>query len=129
MEDERFRTIGARRTYLKQWRAILDPLAKQHAVDELVARLGEAGVPAGRVNAKADLASDRQVIHNGTLQTLDHPGCGPLKMPRAAALFSHSKSAPPAVAAGKGQHTREILLEIGKDHATIDKLYADGAVA
>jgi crotonobetainyl-CoA:carnitine CoA-transferase CaiB-like acyl-CoA transferase len=128
IEDERFRTISSRRTHLNAWRAILDPLAAEQAVDELVSRLGAAGVPAGRVNGKAELADDPQVRHNGTLQQVDQPGAGPLRMPRAAAVFSQALPAPAATAARKGEHTREILRELGRDDAAIEALYASGAV-
>lgn len=126
-QDERFRTIAARRAHLRELRALLEPIAAGSAVDDLVARLGEAGVPVGRVNRKSELADDAQVRHNGTLEEFDHPDLGRMRVPRGAAVFPAAPQSAPAVAAHRGQHTRQVLQELGRADAEIDALFASGA--
>jgi len=128
LQDARFATILSRRAHLRELRAVLEPIAATQAVDDLVARLGAAGVPVGRVNGKAELADDAQVRHNGTLQVSDYPVLGRVRLPRGAAVF-RGETAPsgPARGAHLGEHTREILRGLGRSEDQIDALLASGA--
>ena len=69
--DPRFTTIPGRRQHLPQLRERLAPLVAQRLADDMVAELGAAGVPAGRVNSKAGLSDDAQVQHNALLGQTD----------------------------------------------------------
>ena len=123
-----FSTILARRDNANALRALLDPLVAQRSVDSLVAELGAAGVPVGKVNNKADLANDPQIQHNRTLVDTVYPDIGRVRAPRNAAVFSAASPDTPPLAAHLGEHTREVLTELGKSAADIDALYASGAV-
>ena len=126
--DPRFATIPGRRQHLQLLRDTLEPIAARRRVDELMAELLAAGVPAGRVNTKAELANDPQVRHNAVLHDTPYPGLGRLRTPRAAAQFiglpwDASRRAPHL-----GEHSRELLAELGHDDKTIAALMACGAV-
>ena len=123
-----FSSILARRDNAQALRALLDPLVAQRSVDALVAELGAAGVPVGKVNGKAELASDPQIQHNRTLVDTVYPEIGRVRSPRPAAQFNASPSIATPLAAHLGEHTREVLTELGKSAAEIDALYASGAV-
>lgn len=65
------------------------------------------------VQARSDLATDRQVIANEYITEYDHPVLGKVKMVGCPVKFSKT---PPAIrlpAPEFGEHTEEILLEIG----------------
>lgn len=126
--DPRFVSIPVRRNHQAALRALIEPLIVNQAVDDLVTRLGAAGVPVGRVNFKRDLADDPQVKINGSLQETTQPGVGRLRTPRAAAHF-------PAVARGAtpgaphlAEHTRAVLRELGRSDEQIQALCSSGAV-
>ena len=125
--DPRFVSIPMRRVHQPELRALIEPLIAEQGLDDLVARLGAAGVPVGRVNRKQELAADPQVLANAALHQTRQPGVGTLRLPRAAAHF-------PAVATGTapqaphlGEHTLAVLRELGRSDAQIAALLASGA--
>ncbi len=127
-DDPRFISIPVRRNHQAEIRAILDPLVAQEPVDDLVIRLGAAGVPVGRVNTKAGLAQDPQVVHNQLLRETAYPDIGRVRTPRSAARFSLETDAAEPMAAHLGQHTRSVLAELGRTSQDIDHLVNLGAV-
>lgn len=127
VDDPRFATILSRRSHQRELRALLEPIAAAQPVDDLAARLGAAGVPVGRVNAKDQLAQDPQVRHNGLLEDTPYPGLGRVRSPRPAAVFPATQRAPAPRAAHLGEHTREILSGLGLGSEEIDALLASGA--
>jgi crotonobetainyl-CoA:carnitine CoA-transferase CaiB-like acyl-CoA transferase len=87
-----------------------------------------AGIWAGPVYGYADLLQDPQVRHNGTFVTYDHPTEGRVTTPGFPYRFS---ATPPRIDRGApltGEHTREVLGELGLDGAEIDRLLRDGVV-
>lgn len=95
---------------------------------ELVARLDAAGVPCGPINTVPDVFADPQVIHRGMLRDVPHPLAGsvpqvvcPIRLSEAPLRFEH---APPTL----GQHTAEVLAELGLDEAARAALAAKGVV-
>jgi crotonobetainyl-CoA:carnitine CoA-transferase CaiB-like acyl-CoA transferase len=128
MAQPEFSSILARRDHAQALRALLDPIVAQRSVHELLAQLGAAGVPVGKVNSKPDLAADPQIQHNRTLVDTVYPTLGRVRTPRAAAVFPSVPSREPPLAAHLGEHTREVLTELGKSPQEIDALYASGVV-
>lgn len=127
-QDPRFASIAARRLHQPELRALLEPHVAGWAVATLVAALGEAGVPAGRVNSKPGLAADPQVQHNQALHDTLYPGLGLLRTPRAAAQFLGMPLAQGRLAPHLGQHSREVLRELGRTADQISALFASKAV-
>ncbi len=83
----------------------------------------------GPVYGYADLLADPQIAHNGTFVEYDHPTEGRVRTPGFPIRFART---PATVARGAplaGQHTREILRELGHDNADIDALIARGVLA
>ncbi|HLY22980.1 MAG TPA: CoA transferase [bacterium] len=93
-----------------------------------IERLEPAGVPAGPVRGLAEVFADPQVGALGLDVMLPHPAYGPLRTVGTAFRFSETPAslrlAPPLV----GQHTDEVLAEIGYDAGEIARLRAAGAV-
>ena len=97
----------------------------QHWLDVLLA----AGVWVGPVQGYAELVQDPQIIHNGTFVEYDHPTEGRVKTPGFPYRFAKT---PPSVDRGAplvGEHTREILTELGIDSERLAALAESGAVA
>ncbi len=97
--------------------AELTPLLAERFRDftraELTALLDAAGVPCGPINAVPDVFADPQVRHRAMLRDLPHPLAGtvpqvvsPIRMQDAPLAFDR---APPTL----GQHTAEVLAELG----------------
>lgn len=82
----------------------------------------------GEVVDQADVPDDPQVRHLDAFTSVDHPLIGPIRTVNVPITFSETPGAvtrhPPSV----GEHTRAILLEIGRTDDEIDRLIAKGAV-
>ncbi|MDO9396179.1 MAG: CoA transferase [Herbiconiux sp.] len=103
-------------------------LATQSSAHWLEA-LGAAGIWAGPVYGYEDLVDDEQIKHNGTFIEYEHPTEGLVKTPGFPYKLSET---PPRIDRGApvtGQHTREILAELGVPGERIDGLLAAGVVA
>lgn len=128
IDDPRFATLVTRRQNQVPLRERLEPIVASRSVDEWVAALVAAGVSAGRFNSKARLADDPQVRHNALLHEVAYPGIGRLRTPRAAAQFIGMPWDASRLAPHLGQHSRELLVELGHDGPGIEALLAAGAV-
>jgi crotonobetainyl-CoA:carnitine CoA-transferase CaiB-like acyl-CoA transferase len=74
-----------------------------------------------------ELHSDPQVVTNRTFVEREHPICGRLREPRPPARFGAGPLEPAGPAPGLGEHSDEILREIGAG-GRIAELRANGTV-
>lgn len=93
-----------------------------------VERLGEAGLPVGRLLDFPGVEADSQIRHNQMVVETDHPTAGrirslgsPLRVDGSAA---RATAPPPTL----GQHSREVLAGLGAESEEIDRLVQQGAV-
>ena len=126
--DPRFTTIPRRRRHYGELREMAEGLVSRQPVAHWLERLAAEGAPAGRANRKADLPHDAQVRHNGTFAEVAHGDAGRIRMPRPAARFGGPARTPLPAAPHHGEHTREVLRELGLADAEIDALAAQGVV-
>lgn len=89
----------------------------------------EAGIWAGPVYGYADVVDDPQIAHNGTFIEYDHPTEGPVKTPGFPIRFSKTPSTLRRPTPLSGQHSREILSQLGFAETEIGEMLAAGAVA
>jgi len=83
--------------------------------DALLSALEEAGVPAGPINTVAQAFEDAQIKHRGMVVDLPHTGAadGSKAYVRSPIRFSEAELALKRGAPRLGEHTDEILREIG----------------
>ncbi|MGD8169569.1 CaiB/BaiF CoA transferase family protein [Herbiconiux sp. P16] len=91
--------------------------------------LGAAGIWAGPVYDYQDLVDDEQIAHNGTFVEYEHPTEGLIKTPGFPYKLSETPARIDRGAPLTGEHTREILGELGLDAARVDRLLDSGVVA
>jgi crotonobetainyl-CoA:carnitine CoA-transferase CaiB-like acyl-CoA transferase len=126
--DPRFAGMAARRQHYQALRDILEPIALERDVAGFVAELARAGAPVGRVNEKGMLADDPQVRHNQTLSRYAMADVGEVQLPRTPAQFGGTPAPTGLQAPHVGQHSRDILRELGKSADEIETLFAAGTV-
>ena len=101
--------------------ALLDPsiaeILRQRDTADWIARLEAAGVPCGPINTVPQVFEEEQVRHRGMLVDIAHPLAGtvpqvvsPMRFAEAPLAFDR---APPLL----GEHTAEILRELGIEDA------------
>jgi len=97
--------------------------------DSWLERLLAVGIWAGPVYSYQDLVDDPQIAHNGTFVEYEHPTEGHIKTPGFPYKFS---ATPPRIDRGApliGEHSTEVLTELGVTTEQIAALFESGAVA
>ena len=106
--------------------AIESVLAARDGADWLAA-FAAAGVPAGPVNTIGEALSHPQTIARDMVVDLPHPVAGTTRALGAPIKLSATPAEVRRHAPSLGEHTREVLRELGWDDAAIDALIASGA--
>ena len=127
-QDPRFATLPARYCNGAALRALLEPLMAQFDNATLEARFRQHGAALGRVNERPEVLTDPQVWHNRTVVTLDNGAGGRVRVARSAARFDGQPQAPSRGAARLGEHSLELLRELGYGDDAIDALQAQGVL-
>lgn len=97
----------------------------QKAVDEWVALLEEVGVPVARVNFPEEAAEDPQVLANGLMVEMEHPMAGRYKAAGPMIQMSETPVEAKRPSPGLGEHTDEVLEELGYSTEEIRQLKDD----
>jgi crotonobetainyl-CoA:carnitine CoA-transferase CaiB-like acyl-CoA transferase len=126
--DERFRTNPDRVQNRDALVAILSERLRERQTAEWHELLTAGGVPAAPVADVADVATAEQTQALGFLQQLEHPTIPGLRLPALPLSFDHERanhSSPPPLV---GEHTAEVLEEVGYSTAEIAALASDGVI-
>jgi formyl-CoA transferase len=125
--DPRFRTTDLRRSHATELAAILDPIFAAHPWPEWRKRLRHYDITFGLLGMLRDVPGDEQAVANGAIVPSNVP-----EMPRTISAPIRLSFAPVTVAPGPGpahgQHTDELLAELGYGTTGIARLRAAGAL-
>ncbi len=126
MDDPRFETTEKRRAHAPDLAAILDPVFAGRPWPEWKERLRRHEITFGLLGILRDVPDDEQAVANGAVIDTSQTD-----MPRTISAPIRMSFAPepatPGPAPGYGEHTDEILGELGYSTAEIEKLRAAGA--
>ena len=126
LEDERFRTPAGR---MKHADARLDMTAevmKTRTSAEWLARLDAEQVPCAPALSRQDMLTNEQIVVNRLIVESEHPHVGRTRMTRPAARFAETPAELRLPAPMLGEHTEQVLTEIGLSSAQIADLRAGG---
>ena len=76
----------------------------------------------------SELKDDPQVIVNDYITDVDHPILGSVKLADHPVRYSETPHSIRSVAPELGQHTEEVLLELGYDWEDISRLQEKGVI-
>lgn len=124
-DDPAFETNEDRVAAKDRLMPIVEAIIGSHSKEEVLAICEEINIPFAPVAETKDLFDDPQLNAHGRMLETRLPDGRIAKLPRLPVeIGDHDlglRSQPPAV----GEHTREILSELGYDDATLDALEAE----
>ncbi|MEO1307286.1 MAG: CoA transferase [Pseudomonadota bacterium] len=127
-DDPRFETNHGRITNLEALVPLLEDRLKSRDTADWLARMDEAGLPAGPVMDICEMHRDPQALARDMIVETDHPVAGPVKTIGLPVKFSDTPGGVESPAPTLGQHGAEVLLEHGYSPADIDRLMSEGAL-
>jgi len=99
------------------------------ARDVWLARLREAGVPAGAVRTISEALNSEEVVGRRMVVEVDHPTAGRLRVPGSPLKLANNPPPDPTPPPLLGQHTARVLRDVlGKTETEIETLRTLGAV-
>ncbi|MEL7235377.1 MAG: CoA transferase, partial [Chloroflexota bacterium] len=111
-EDERFAQNASRIANYDALMPVVREIIKEKTVDEWLATLREAGVPAGRINTIDQALGDDHLHERGMIVELEHPLLGAVKSIATPVHLSENALTyhrhPPML----GEHTDEVMHEL-----------------
>jgi crotonobetainyl-CoA:carnitine CoA-transferase CaiB-like acyl-CoA transferase len=129
LAEPKFKDNPSRMAHLPEFLGHLNAALGKRETGAVVTTLVEAGVPCSRINSLAELMADGQAEALAPFIETDDPDYGHIRtsgVPFHLSDFGQREiRRPPRL----GEHTREVLGELGYDAARIDALYAAGVVA
>jgi crotonobetainyl-CoA:carnitine CoA-transferase CaiB-like acyl-CoA transferase len=128
LDDPRFVNVAGRKANDVELGELIEAATIQRPAEELLAALEAAGVPCSRVNDYAQVFDDPQVKARGVVVEVEHPKAGRGRWVRNPLLFDQDGPAITRPAPLLGQHSREILIELGYEEERITRLVESGAV-
>jgi crotonobetainyl-CoA:carnitine CoA-transferase CaiB-like acyl-CoA transferase len=112
-DDPRFSRLAERVQNIEILYAAVEVEAALHSTADWVAFCDRVSIPCMPVLAQADLADDPHLQAVGFFGTAQHPTEGEIRTLRAPVTFSETPSQLRRHAPGLGEHTDEILRELG----------------
>ncbi|HEX2173993.1 MAG TPA: CoA transferase [Dehalococcoidia bacterium] len=126
--DPRFEKPEARRAHREEMTDELEKRLAARSMDEWVAILNEAGVPSGPLLNVKEAFENEQIRHLEMVKPTEHPAIGTVNLLGFGVNLDRTPPRMRSAAPEQGEHTQEILGELGYSQSEIDQLARDGAI-
>ncbi len=129
MVDERFNTFEKLVANIDEFKALVAAEYLEYTTDEVIAKMTEADVPCARCLNRDEVLAQEQLQANGSVDVIDHPLMGSMRIVKAPPRFGGEALEPGAPSPDHGQHTRSVLESFAVDHSRIEAMFGDGVVS
>jgi len=126
--DSRYATSESRRKHRKELAESLTKVTLQYKGRELESLLAEAGVPSGQLRNISEVVDDPHVKARHLIDDIEYPGLGKIKIVKTPIFVSGRAPTSRLQSPQFGEHTTEVLTELGYSEADIQRLEDSGIV-
>lgn len=126
--DEQYDNLEKRLNHAEELIPRIQQRFAERPRDHWIAALNAEQVPSGPVSTHEELRHEPQVAEMNLMPTVQHPVAGETQMVGSPVVLHGSPTSIRRPAPMHGQHTEEILRELGYDGAKIQSLQDAGAV-
>ncbi len=120
--DERFNSMEKIIANIGDLRAEMAAAMENFTTEDLLGKLSESDVPAARPLDYDEVWAHPQYEANDSIDVTEHERMGSMRRVKPPARFGGERLEPAADAPGHGEHTAEILAELGRSQEQIDAL-------
>ena len=124
--DPRFVSYASRKANEDALLPLVEPAVRTRISSDLEQELQVAGVPCARVNDFKEVFEHPQIVARGVMQEVEHPRLGRMRTTRNPVLLDHDGPAIDRHSPMLGEHSEEVLRELGLSPAAIRDLVASG---
>jgi crotonobetainyl-CoA:carnitine CoA-transferase CaiB-like acyl-CoA transferase len=124
--DPRFALYANRKVNEDALYALVEPAIRKRQSADLEKALMEVGVPCGLVNNFQEVFDHPQIKARGVVKELEHPRLGRMKVTRNPVLLDHDGPEIRRPAPMLGEHSDDILRELGYSTTAIEELVGQG---
>lgn len=128
VDDPRFRTNELRVQHREELNDLISDVLVRQSRDYWIAALGDAGVPVGPINGMAEIYEDPWAEQRDQLVRMEHPTEGVYRGTGFPVHASDTQPEPASAPPTLGQHTTEVLTDLGYDAADIERMRAENIV-
>ena len=128
LEDPRFETLSARLQNIDALQDEIEKVFMTQPTSHWVPKLDAAAVPGGPVYAYDQALADPHILARNMVTEIDHPKIGRMKNLGSPVKASGEFTASRAAAPWLGQHSSEVLTNLGYTDEQIAALHAQGIV-
>ena len=127
LDDPRYKTLATRLKHIEQLYEELARIAPSRTNAEWLTELDKRNIPAMSVNSLESLLRDPHLEAVGFWQTVEHPTEGTMRLPGIPAVYGKTPGSIRRLPPRLGEHSVEILREVGVADDEIKTLLASGA--
>ena len=125
IDDERFATPAGRVSNAQERKEITGVEISKWESEKILARFKAEGVPSAPLLDRMELLSNEQIIANQSVLKLKYEEFGEVRQARPAARFEKTPSEILRPAPKLGEHSKEILLNLGYSEEKISSLISE----
>lgn len=126
--DSKFIINESRVAHRDELESSIEKITQEKTTDEWLEVFEGSGMPYAAVNDIQGTLQHEHVLARGMIAEMDHEFCGPIKMVNTPVKYSESEPSIRSVPPVLGQHTDEVLRELGMSEEEIIEAKEAGAV-